>query len=389
MPEPRAATHAVKRFKRILLMHVSMTGRGHYRASVAVEQALQRLEPSTHVLNVDAFTYTNPILKRLLTRTYGNLITVRPDVWEYLYDNPRVLRQVRVLRELLHRYNARKLGRLIQHFAPDVIACTQAFPCGMAADYRQMRLLQTPVVGILTDHAPHAYWFYDSVSAYVVPSEAEAQVFRSHGIGLERVRPFGIPIDPQFGQPPRPLEEIRHRWGLTGRLPVVVVMGGGQGLGPMRQMVRALQESSSDLQLVVLAGSNRWLRRWLKRKGRRQIFTKPMRVEGYVNDVRDLMDVASVLVTKPGGLTTAEALSRGLPMVFIQPLPGQEMYNARFLTEHGCAVWAASVEDGAHVVGGLLQHPARLSLMRQAARDAGRPEAALRTARLLLKLCDR
>ncbi len=377
----------MKTAKRVLLMHVSLTGRGHYRASVAVEQALRRLDPSAHVVNVDAFTYTHPILQRLLRRAYANLITASPEVWDYLYDNPRVLRQVRVLRELLHRYNARKLDRLIQRVAPDVIACTQAFPCGMVADYRQLRLLPTPLVGILTDHAPHAYWFYDSVSAYVVPSEAEAQVFRTHGIGVERVRPFGIPIDPQFGQPARPAEEIRRRWGLATGLPVVVVMGGGRGLGPIRAMVRALQESPTDLQLVVLAGDNHWLRRWLKRKGKRQVFAKPMRVEGYVNDVRDVMDAASVLVTKPGGLTTAEALARGLPMVLIEPLPGQERYNARFLTQHGCAVLAESVHTAAGLVGGLLRDPGRLTLMRQAARQAGRPEAASRTARLLLELC--
>ena len=368
-------------------MHIAMTGAGHYRASQAVARALQLLAPATHIMNVDAFNYTHPILEGLITRTYQQLRAVRPDVWAYLYDNPRVLRQVRRLRELLHRYNARKLDRLIRRFEPDVIACTQAFPCGMTADYRQLRWLRTPLVGVLTDHAPHAYWFYDSVTAYVVPSESEARVFRGHGIGAERVHPFGIPIDPQFGQPSRSLEDIRRRWGLQPRLPAVVVMGGGGGLGPMRQIVRALQDSHVDLQLVVLAGQNRWLRRWLKRKGKRQVFSKPMRVEGYINDVRDLMDAADLLVTKPGGLTTSEALARGLPMVLVDPMPGQEVHNARFLTEHGCALLAQSVHDTARLVDELLGDPLRLSLMRQAAKRCGRPDAAVRTARLLLDLC--
>lgn len=377
----------MKAHKRILLMHIAITGSGHYHASAAVAQALRALDPDAQVLNVDAFHYTNPILKGLITQTYANLIKVSPEVWEYLYDNPRVLRQVRLLRELLHRYNARKLDSLMRRFAPDVIACTQAFPCGMVADYRHLRLLQTPLAGILTDHAPHAYWFYDSVSAYVVPSEEEQQVFRGHGIPVERVWSFGIPIDLEFAQPPRPLEEIRRRWGLQPRLPVVVVMGGGSGLGPMRRIVKALQQGASDFQLVVVAGSNQWLRRWLKRKGKRQVFAKPMRVEGYVNGIRDLMDAASVLVTKPGGLTTAEALSRGLPMVLVDPIPGQEAHNARFLTARGCAVLAESVGQTAQLVDGLLRDPSRLAMMRAAARQCGRPEAAMRTARLLLELC--
>ena len=368
-------------------MHISVTGAGHQRASVAVEQALRRLDPAAQVLNVDAFNYTNPILERLITRTYANLIRVGPEVWEYLYDNPRVLRQVRLLRELFHRYNAPKLGRLIQRFEPDVIACTQAFPCGMVADYRHLRWLPTPLVGILTDHAPHAYWFYDSVTAYAVPSEEEAQVFRSHGIAADRVRPLGIPVGPEFARPARPLEETRRRWGLAPRLPVIVLMGGGGGLGPIRQLVKALQQSRVDLQLVVVAGTNYWLRRWLKRKGKRQVFSKPMRVEGYVHDVRDLMDAASLLITKPGGLTTAEALARGLPMVLVHPIPGQETQNARFLTRHGCALLAGSVWETVQFVEGLLGDAPRLAMMRTAARQCGRPDAAVRTARLLLDLC--
>src|SRR3989338_8531088 len=155
--------------RRFLLMHITARS-GHYRASCAIAQTIKRLDPSATVVRVDAFQYTSRFVRWAISRSYLSLIRHQTDVWEYLYDNPAVHRRVQFLRALLHRYQAGKLERLLETVRPDAIACTQAYPCGMVADFKKHHGLSAPLVGVLTDHAPHLYWFHETGDAYVVPS---------------------------------------------------------------------------------------------------------------------------------------------------------------------------------------------------------------------------
>src|SRR3989338_9221065 len=138
-------------------MYISVSS-GHHRASLAIEQAIKQLQPSAQIINLDCLKYTNPLLGKIINRAYMGVIKNTPELWDYLYDNPKVLKNTQKLRDFIHRFNSNKLRTLLDKFSPDVIACTQAFPCGMVADYKKSFGLTTPLVGILTDHAPHSYW---------------------------------------------------------------------------------------------------------------------------------------------------------------------------------------------------------------------------------------
>ncbi len=366
--------------QRVLLMYISVNS-GHHCASLAVERALKVLQPTIDVLNINSFNYTNPILERVINRTYLEVIRRTPDVWEYLYDNPGVVRRTQALKRLIHRFNSAKLRDLLESFRPDVIGCAQAFPCGMVADFKASHGLQVPLVGMLTDYAPHSYWLYDEVDWYVVPSDETKERLVRNGVDEERVKAFGIPINPVFGQHVD-RREVRSALRLDPVKPVVLIMGGGGGLGPIRELVWRLDRAEIDAQLVVVTGVNGRLQRWLEAKSHR--FRKPMRALGYVNYIDQLMACATLIVTKPGGLTTAEALAKGLPMVIVHPIPGQEANNTQFLLKNQVAVRAQHVEDVVALIGSLLERPMKLQQMRRAAMALGKPDAALRTARLML-----
>jgi len=156
--------------RRFLLMHVT-TSSGHHHAAHAIAQALRRLDPHSQVVNVDAFDYTSRVVRVAIMRAYYSLIRHHPNVWEYLYDNPEIHMRLRRLRQLLHRYHATKLQQLLETVQPQAIACTQAFPCGMVADFQQHHRVRIPLVGVLTDYAPHLYWLHEHVQAYVVPDD--------------------------------------------------------------------------------------------------------------------------------------------------------------------------------------------------------------------------
>jgi processive 1,2-diacylglycerol beta-glucosyltransferase len=368
--------------RRFLLMHITR-GSGHHRASLAVEQLIRRLDPQAHVVMVDAFEYVTPIVRWAIHRSYLSLIRHQPDVWEYLYDNPAVHHRIHHFRSLLHRYHAGKLQRLLETARPDAIACTQAYPCGIVADFKKHHSLDLPLVGVLTDYAPHLYWFHETVDRYVVPSEQVKQRFLTRGVDASRVKVFGIPIDPAFLEP-SDREATARQFGLDLAKPIILIMGGGGGFGRLREMLASLDILPYPCQLVVISGTNRSLLRWLKT----QRFRQRVVPIGYTKDIAKLMNISTLLVSKPGGLTTSEALAKQLPLVMVNPIPGQEAYNARFLLSQGAAVQAGSAETVRQTVRDLLDNPERLEALRRRNAELAHPHAAMDTVKLLFELAD-
>jgi processive 1,2-diacylglycerol beta-glucosyltransferase len=357
---------------------------GHYRASLAIESALKTLSPGITTMNINGFAYTNPIFEKLINRTYMSVIKNNPEVWEYLYDNPKVLKSVQGLRNAIHRSNSKKLKVLIQdEFKPDAVVCTQAFPCGMVADYKKYLGLDLPLFGVLTDHAPHSYWIFDNVDYYIVPSEAGRNHFMRNGVDGAKIRVFGIPIDPKFsinyGK-----EEICKKLGLNSRKRTVLIMGGSQGMGPVEKMLDALERVAFDFQVIAVCGINKRLQKTLTRRAKR--YKKKMFVFGMAENVYELAEASDLIITKPGGLTTSEALAKNLPMIIIHPIPGQETKNTDFLLQQGVALRAEDGDDVAVLVQELFSNSLKLDEMRKKADLIKKPNSAMDTAQLILQV---
>lgn len=368
--------------KRVLLMYISYNS-GHQRASIAIERALKILEPDTKVLNINGFNYTNPILERVINQTYMSVVKRKPQFWDYLYDNPKVFKKVQALRDFMHNMNFDKLTNLLDDFKPDAIACTQAFPCGMIADLKSRNgLIKTPLFGVLTDYAPHSYWIYPTIDYFIVPAEQSREKLKKNGIPDEKVKIFGIPIEPKFSERVD-VKFVKLGLGLDLDKPVVLVMGGGQGYGPIKDIVSALDALALDFQIIVVAGINSRLFRWLN--SRRRNFNKKIVPLQFVDNVHELMSASDIIITKPGGLTTAEALAKGLPMVIVNPIPGQEANNAQFLTQIGAAEQISDISEVGSKIETLLTDQPKLKQMREAARAYGHPNAAIDLAKLILK----
>ena len=368
--------------KKILLLFISDDS-GHHCASVAIEKALHALEPDMETMNINLFNYTNPIMERVINGAYMSVVKRRPEIWEYLYDNPKVLKQVQALREKIHKHNTGKLKTLLDEFRPDGVICTQAFPCGLIADYKKTFDLDMPLIGVLTDYAPHSYWIFDRVDKYIVPSPETGQKLIDNGVDPARIMQYGIPIDTKFRNKPDG-SVICNSLGLSADAPIVLIMGGTQGLGPIRELVMLLNRSHLDFQMIIAAGTNKKLFRWLERHKRS--FRKKSALLPFADNVDELMQVSSVIVTKPGGVTTAEALAKGLPMIIVHPLPGQEAMNTKFLLKEGVAVKAENPADVAILLDELLYNRAKLQQMRDRARNLSRPDSSADIAKLMLEL---
>ncbi|MFA5114669.1 MAG: glycosyltransferase [Candidatus Omnitrophota bacterium] len=367
---------------RIALLYISEVS-GHHSATLAIEKAIRSLEPHAAILNINALNYTNPISEKVVNRLYMEIIKRTPKVWDYLYDNPSIAKSVERLRERIHRFNSPKLKNLFAKFRPDAIACTQAFPCGMVSDFKKTYRSAVPLVGVLTDYIPHSYWIHDNVDYYITPSEEVSLRLASKGTDPARIKSLGIPCDPKFNEPVDRLKTMQAL-GLEPGLKTILLMGGGQGLGPIKTMVKSLEKLDSPIQEIIVTGTNKKLYRCLKKKLGE--YKKNITLLGYAGDIHELMEIADIIMTKPGGVTTAEALGKGIPMVIVKPIPGQEANNTAYLISHGAAIKTDEPDKLNLIIGELLASSSKLSAMRESARRIAKPRASLDIARLLLEL---
>ena len=369
--------------KRILLMYISLNS-GHHRASQGIEKAIRQLSPDAELRNVNALHYTHPFLEPLIRQGYFSLLRHYPKAWDALYDHPAVFRRTAGLVRLLYRLDSRKFKTLLEEFQPGVVVCTQAFPCGMVSDYKKSFGLALPLVGVLTDYQAHAYWVHSEVDYYVVATQEAEERLREKGVSDKKILSYGIPVDPAFSSL-KNREEILRKHSLSPEVPTLLIMGGSYGFGPIAEFVEAFDRSGIKAQLLVVCGKNERLFNRLSRKA--ILFKKRVRVLGFVDCIDELMEAATCLITKPGGITTAEAVVKGLPMVLLNPIGGQETTNTEFLLKKGFARKAKDVREALELVRGLLEEPSRLEGIRQAARRHPQSTSAFELAQRLLSLC--
>ncbi|MFH1259267.1 MAG: glycosyltransferase [Elusimicrobiota bacterium] len=366
---------------KILFLYISVSS-GHQQAAESIQKAIKEIVPEAKTLGLDSFNYAYPFVGKFIAGTYLQIVKRTPFLWDYLYDNPDVVTATQEIREVLNRLNSRKFKKLLASFHPSAVVCTQAVPCSVVAAAKRHRKINVPLIAVITDFAAHAYWVYKEVDAYVVANESTRRELMKKGIPEEKIYLFGIPINPVFNQQVGK-EDARLSLGFKPNLPVLLVMGGSQGLGPIESILSALDWISIPFQVAVITGLNEKLRRSLKKDFAKSIHR--FHIFGYIDGIDKFMEAADILITKPGGLTSSEALAKGLPMIIVNPIPGQEERNSSYLIKHGVAERADNLEELAHYVSDFFSHPVKLSRMRHQALSMAQPDAAYNTALLVLK----
>jgi len=242
-----------------------------------------------------------------------------------------------------------------------------------------------PVHAVVTDVSPHAFWVYPHIEHYHVATPSAARELARKGYPAKQISVTGIPVDPVFANR-TPGAAARAKLGLLEK-PTVLLLSGGFGVGPMKQMLSSFGESRDDLSLVVVAGKNPQLE--AECKALAATLPVPIKVFGFVNNMHELMDAADLIVTKPGGLTTTEILAKGKPMALVAPIPGQEQRNAEYLLEEGAAVRLYDVADAAYYLQRWLSDAVRMRRMAASAQAIARPLAAQDIASMLVETLGR
>jgi len=344
---------------------------------------LRERDPNVRTLIVDSYKYAALVVSRVVSDGYLRMVKTIPQMYRYIYDRAEKATEVGPFRTWAHQFTAGNLRPLIQKERPDVIVCTHAFPSGAMAEYKRMFDDSPPVVGIVTDFAVHAFWIHENIEGYCVATDAMKEIMVARGVQPERIAVTGIPVDPRFRYV-QPDGSLRERLALPADRAVALVMGGGLGIGPLERMLRTMEDVREPIAAVVIAGRNKRVEARVLAAA--ESVSYPVRVLRFVDNVFDYMHAADVFVTKPGGLSTAEALASQTPMVLFKPLPGQEERNVRVLTDWGVAARARSIDDVPTILKSVLTDSRRRERMIQAARQHGRPNAAREAASMIFRL---
>ena len=316
---------------RTLILSVT-AGQGHnnYFRSIGAE-----------VETLDAFDCINKIIAKTISKGYDVSTKIAAKQYEQVYTHyekrSKTADDITTVR-VTNTFFASKLKKFIDAYAPDAIVCTHVFAAAIV-DILKVKgeLKNVKVYGIVTDFVLHPFWEEAVHIDYLVtPSELLNLQAYKKGYKKNQILPIGIPIDPKFSKEAQK-SSVRRSLGLDPQKFTVLFMSGSMGYGDVAGVVKSLDNIKIDFQMIVVCGNNADA----KKKIDELELNKKVLNYGYVNNVDTLMDAADCIITKPGGLTTSEALAKNLPMIIANPIPGQETRNTEFLLNNGCAMYVS------------------------------------------------
>ncbi len=313
-------------------------------ATLALGQAPTPVQSKTPPLTyrveiVDVFEEYSRFPLREAVKLYGPTIRYNPKLFGEVFHISNREETIATMNTLAAPLIHNGLLRLITSVQPDVIISIH--PLINRAAIKAIRTLDLPIpfITVVTDLVSiHQSWYEAGADGYIVPTEEAKRLYLTRGLDASKVRMLGMPIDPKFTRPTASKEELRQRFHLRHDLPVVLLVGGGDGAGGLQTAVRAISQARLPVQLLVVTGRNRRLYAHLQRT--RASLHVPATIFGFVQNMPELMYAADVIVTKAGPGTISEALSCHLPIVLSGYVPGQEEGNVDYVVKNNVGVMA-------------------------------------------------
>jgi processive 1,2-diacylglycerol beta-glucosyltransferase len=364
-----------------ILILSSAIGSGHMRASAAIIRGVALVDPDRTCSIVDFPREVSPGIEHLIRNAYLESLKLWPTAYGKLYRSSASGQQG-AYKQYVEMVGLSALEHLISRTGARALVAPHFYGAGVLGTYKKQNPRAFAAV-VLTDYVPHPIEVPPNLDLYVVADEAAAETVAKLGVPEEKIHPTGIPIDPIFEEPADVRGVRRDLLKLDeDDLPVVMVMGGGLGGGDLERAASLLFGASAAMHLVVLCGSNKRSRRRLARIAQTRRY--PATFLAFTDRVRDLMAAATVLVSKPGGMSCTEALASELPQVLYHPIPGQEEDNAAAIVRYGAGVVVQRTEEILSETLKVLTSPDHRRRLIEAARAAYRPHSARSAAGLIL-----
>ncbi|CAH1211059.1 Processive diacylglycerol beta-glucosyltransferase [Paenibacillus plantiphilus] len=317
------------RKKRVLLLSEGF-GSGHTQAAYALAVGIRELNPNIVTRVIELGNFLNPVIGPLIISAYKKTVSKQPKLVGIVYRRQYKKSLNRFTQLALHRIFYTQTAQVISQLKPDLIVCTHPVPNAVVCRLKRLGL-DVPLYTLITDYDAHGTWTSPEVTKYLVSTSLVKKKLTDRGIPSSRVEVTGIPVHPNFWRT-NDKSEIQPQFDLKP-MPTVLIMGGGWGIMYSDNLLKYMAGWRDSIQLIYCVGSNE--------KAREKMLADPIyqhpniKVLGFTREVSKLMDVSDLLITKPGGMTCTEGLSKGIPMLFYEPIPGQEEVNCEYFVESG------------------------------------------------------
>ena len=353
--------------KKILILYGSYGG-GHLSAAKSIKQYLETYYQNSEVKLVDCIEYISKYLNKVSTTAYNEMAKKAPWAWKFVYKDSQK-GPLSHISSTTNKLMSHRLNTLLQEFRPDMIISTHPFGSHMCAVLKKRGHIHCSIATILTDYAPHPQWLndHDYIDYFFVAHDEMKKQLMEMGIREFKIFPTGIPLSMRFLNQQNS-ELIYDELGLEKEKDTVLFFAGGEfGLGRKSTyiMLRALIRLFKDIQVIAISGRNKKMQKRFQEIVDATNSGDRIKVLPFTDKVPEIMSIAKFVITKPGGLTVTECICSHLPILIINPIPGQEEENAAFLEKSGTAIWIKKNDNIARVLKGLYRKPQKLIEMKE------------------------
>ncbi len=352
-------------FKKVLILSAAV-GAGHLRAAEALEKAFVQSNAAAEVRNIDVLNYTNSLFRRLYGKAYLDMVNRMPEVLGWMYDSLDKPWQNERRRLALDRLNTQPLIKFLKNYQPDIAVCTHFLPAEIISWLTAKEKITFPQAIVVTDFDVHALWLVHNYERYFVAMDETRVHLEKLGIPADKITVSGIPIDPIFSEQ-KDKQAMREKYQLEKDRLTILVSAGGFGVGNIERLLIALGDLQTPAQILAICGRNEELKSKLETLAAEKLNTETLTFKpiGYTTQMDELMSASDLIVGKPGGLTTSEALAKGLIFVVVNPIPGQEERNSDHLLEQGCAIKCNNLPTLAYKIDALINDEKRFAQMKK------------------------
>ena len=357
----------------ILVLHAT-AGAGHKKAAEAIFNGLKNT--SHHARIEDSLDYTPAFFKKSYVFTYVFLVTNFPSLWQFFFgvlDIPALWPLVRLVRRVYNGANTVRLEKFLTAEQFDAVICTHFLSAEVLAHLKRNGTIRSKVVCAVTDFDVHRIWVNEGIDVYTVACDYTRDKLLALGVPADKITVTGIPTDGKFAAA-YDVPALKQKLGLREGLLTVLIATGSFGMGPIAQLMRLLK----GYQLIIVCGHNKTLFKDLTVQA-----GADAHVMGLVDNMPELMAVADIMVTKPGGLSVAEALAMKLPMIFFSAIPGQETGNIRVLKTYGAGQDQCPPKDIVRIIDDLNASPQALQQLKSKLAVLSKPNAVADIIRLI------
>lgn len=391
--------------KKVLIMSAS-TGGGHNRAARAIKEELESRTIDNMSIEceiIDSLKLVNNTMDKVISRGYEKSAIYTPKAYGSVYrlSETNLVSKNEFKGNPLTSLMAKKFRHLLNDKKPDLIIGTHPFPMIALSTLKKNKQSLTlsisesfsksnnidipPMVSVLTDYTTHSTWIQNEIDYYIVGHEYVKELLVYEGVNTEKVKAFGIPVEKSFLEH-RDKDTVLNELGLSSDKLTVLLMGGSFGAGNIKETLEELLTINRDFQILVIAGRNEHLKEKLSKMLDCTVHNKNICLLGYTNKMNDILASIDVLISKPGGLTTTEALLNDVPMIVPYCIPGQEEENLDFLTNCGAALRTTKKYSLPVLLKVLIDDPSRLDALRNNIKSIRKSDSAINISNLVVDI---